>query len=342
MKRIVLLLLVVLGPGARAAPRDRGVCYAHTWRHGGSAGYGTETSARTVDHLQSLGVNALSLMPFGFMPSAASPTIVSLAHPSGETDDRLCAEIRAAHARGMRVTLKPNIWIAGDSWPGALAWKDDAAFAAWFASLREMALRYARLAADEDVDVYLFATELKSATLRDPAAFRRLVAELRAIYPRRGHSGQLGYAANWDEAETVSFWDALDVVGVDLYAPLSTLLHPSDAELAIGAQRIATTLGALAARVRKRIVLAEVGYRAAVGTALAPSLWPEHDSAAYDPLAQAQCWSAVLGALWNQPWLEGLYAWKWFTDGKDEHGPIDYSLAGKPAEAVLRDWFQRR
>jgi len=332
-------VLLFLGELAHAAPNDRGVCYAHAWH--GDSGYGSETSVRTVEHLRDVGVNALSLMPFGLMRGAGAPVIDSLSHHMGETDARMRSEIKSAHARGMRVALKPNIWILGDVWPGAITWRDDAAFAVWFESLRVMALRYARFAAEEDVDLFLFATELKTATARDPAAFRRLIAELRKVYPRAGKHGRLGYAANWDEADHVSFWDALDVIAVDVYTPLSDAPKPSDAELALGAGRVVASLGALAKRVQRPVVIAELGYRAAEGAASAPSLWPEHDHAAYDPAIQARCYDAVLSALWTQPWLEGVYIWKWFTDGKDEHGPIDYSPAGKPAEAILRNYFTR-
>src|SRR5687767_10105409 len=133
---LVAVLIALAAPAARAAPVERGVCYAHAWGRGGRDGYGTETSARTRDRLLGLGVDSISLMPYALMRTVES-TIIMPNHGAGETDERLRTETRAAHARGLRVVLKPNIWILGDAWPGALAWKSDAAFDAWFASLRE-------------------------------------------------------------------------------------------------------------------------------------------------------------------------------------------------------------
>jgi hypothetical protein len=34
--------------------------------------------------------------------------------------------------------------------------------------------------------------------------------------------------------------------------------------------------------------------------------------------------------------------WKWFTDSRDESGPTDFPPTGKPAEAVLREFYRRR
>jgi hypothetical protein len=53
---------------------------------------------------------------------------------------------------------------------------------------------------------------------RYEANWRALIAALRQVYP-----GPVSYAANFDQAEQVGFWDALDAVGVNAYYPLSTL-----------------------------------------------------------------------------------------------------------------------
>ena len=47
----------------------RGVCYAHTYEDRGQHGYGTPTSEASLDELKKLGVDWVSLTPFGFMKS---------------------------------------------------------------------------------------------------------------------------------------------------------------------------------------------------------------------------------------------------------------------------------
>jgi hypothetical protein len=316
---------------------QKGVCYAHAWRWGGDDGYGSETSRRTLERLHKLGVRWLSLTPFGFMPGADSTTIRYAQHRGGESDARLAEEARHAHALGMRVVLKPHLWIRHGAWQGDLAWHDDATYRQWFDSYREFTLHFAALAAREKFDLFVIGTELKSATRRDPAGWRALVAEVRKVY-----SGPLTYAANWDEADDVKFWGDLDYVGVNAYAPLVSRPGASLADLKAGWQRVAGQLEALARRTGKRILLTEVGYRAVRDAAMTPSSWPERDDTpAYDPAHQADCYRATFEVLWGRPWLGGIYLWKWFTDSQDESGPTDFSPAGKPAEAVLEGYYRQ-
>ena len=44
----------------------------------------------------------------------------------------------------------------------------------------------------------------------------KIIAAVRAVY-----YGKLTYGANWNEYDTVKFWDALDYLGVLAYFPLT-------------------------------------------------------------------------------------------------------------------------
>lgn len=50
--------------------------------------------------------------------------------------------------------------------------------------------------------------------------WRRLIQRLREVY-----RGRLGYAANFDQYQTVAFWPELDVMGINAYFPLRTHLQ---------------------------------------------------------------------------------------------------------------------
>src|SRR5579859_4021637 len=115
------LALVLAGTVAHAGgpsppPIQRGVCYAHTWRGGGRDGYGSEASGRTLERLHAMGVDAISLTPFGFMASLSSTEVLVLQPASGESDERLAHEAARAHGLGMKVVLKPHLWIRGGAW----------------------------------------------------------------------------------------------------------------------------------------------------------------------------------------------------------------------------------
>ena len=320
-----------------AEPFQRGICYAHAWRGLGQAGYGSPASEKTLVRLQRLGVGWISLTPFGFMESTRAVEIRVAGAHGGESDERMRLEVAHAHALGIKVALKPHLWIRHGEWQGDLQFADDAAFRTWFKSYRAFILRYAALAERDGYDLLVIGTELKSATACDPECWRALIAELRAVY-----HGPLTYAANWDEAERVPFWSALDFIGIDAYAPIATRPGAKEPELCLSWNTLAKSLEALSKRTGKRVLLTELGYRATRDAAMAPATWPEADpDPHFDGAEQASCFRAAFSTLWGQRWLAGVYVWKWFTDSRDEEGPTDFSPADKPAEAVIGDYYRR-
>ncbi len=318
-----------------AQPFQRGVCYASAWR--GDAGYGSAISARTLERLRKLGVEWISLTPFGFMESTDAVEVHLNDARGPESDERLQREVVSAHKLGMKVALKPHLWIRHGAWQGDLKWANDDAWRKWFASYRSFILHYAERAERDHYDLLVLGTELKSATACDQKCWRGLIADMRHAY-----HGALTYAANWDEAEAVPFWDALDFVGVDAYAPIAQKRGASDEELCLAWGSLARQLESLSRRTGKRILLTEIGYRDARDAALSPATWPEKDrNAVADPAHQASCFRAGFSALWGRPWLAGIYIWKVFTDDKTEQGATDFAISGKPAEQVVREFYRK-
>jgi hypothetical protein len=266
-----LVYTMLLSSAVALARKDaqsfqRGVCYAHTWRGGGDDGYGSATSHKTLQRLQRLGVEWISLTPFGYMESLEAVAVHLAATRSGESDERMQQEVAHAHALGLKVALKPHIWIHHGEWQGDLKWSNDQAWRTWFASYRTFILHYAALAEHDKYDLLVIGTELKSATAGDPAGWRALIEEIRTAY-----HGKISYAANWDEAERVPFWDALDFIGVDAYAPIATKPGAKEPELCLAWGSLAKRLEALSKRTGKRVILTELGYRATRDAAMAPA-----------------------------------------------------------------------
>ncbi len=320
-----------------AHPFQRGVCYASSWRNRGAEGYGSATSLQTLTRLHRLGVDWIAVTPFGFMASVTATEIRVASTHTIEADDRMREEVVHAHGLGMKVALKPHIWIRNGEWPGAIQWPNDEAWRQWFASYRSFVLHYATLAERDHYDLFVLGTELKSATACDQECWRALIGDARKVF-----HGAITYAANWDEAEHVPFWDALDYVGVDEYAPIAKKNGAKEPELCSAWSVLAKDLEALSRRTKKRIILTELGYRATRDAAMAPATWPENDTNQhFDPDHQASCFRAAMQSLWGKQWLAGIYVWKWFTDSRDEEGPTDFTVADKPAEAVMSDFYRR-
>lgn len=330
----------------------RGVCLAHSWRDGGQAGYGSQANAQTLDHLKSLGVDWLSVTPFGWM-SSVHDVNVSGEHQgqmpgAGESAQRMRALAKQARDRGFKLMLKPHIWIRGGQWRGHIAPRAAATpgdgtatdWDAWWESYREFILYYARHAQELKIEVLVMGVELVSALRedRDGAQLKRTIAAIREVY-----SGQLTYSANWDERLDASRWALLDYVSVQLYGPLSQAVKPTRAELvsALGAQL--KSWAALAAEAKRPLLITEVGYKSAPSSVREPFAWPERlppEERHPDEALQALAYEALFEALAQTPGLQGVFIWKYFTDaGSDEEGPMGFSPRDKKAEQVIRRAF---
>jgi len=244
-------------------------------------------------------------------------------------DGRLVEVIRHARAVGLQVVLLPIVHLLRrkeGEWRGTLAPADPAA---WWASYHRFTLHYADLAAREGVAVLSVGSELVS-TEADRERWAGLIGDVRAVYP-----GKLFYSANWDHYAEVTFWDLVDYAGITGYNVLATRADADLAELVAAWTRIRSDLRNFHARVARPILFTEIGYPSQDGAAMHP--WDYTTGRDIDLEEQRLCYEAVRIVWQGEPILAGLYWWNWFGYG----GPRSayYTPKGKPAEAVIRAWY---
>jgi hypothetical protein len=286
--------------------------------------FGGASARRALDGAKRLGATAVAIIPFLWQPSPSSSDIV---RGTDLPDEALRTAIRQAHALGLLVIVKPHVWVP-ESWAGAIAPDSEEGWHAWFAGYRRAIDPIARIAAEENADALAIGTELTKTT--DRGEWTDVIARARAVFP-----GTLLYVAhNADEAEAISFWNLLDAIGATLYPPLGA---DRDRAGRLAAMRAAAErLGAVAAREHKPVVVAEIGLRSAHGAAAMPWESAEERDAPADGLLQAEVLADWLTVL-DRPAIRGVLIWRWFTD-PDAGGAADtdFTVQGKPAEAVLR------
>jgi hypothetical protein len=316
---------------------QKGIVFA-TWWHGG---YATPQADRALADLAATGANWLAIVVTGYQETYVS-TAIRRDLPRTPTDADLAHVIDKAHELGLRVMLKPHLDLSDDParWRANIgsAFEGETQWRQWFASYRRFIEHYAVLAHDHGVEQFCVGTELAGTTHREKQ-WREVIRGVREIFP-----GPITYASNHSGEETaIGWWDTLDYIGVDDYYPLSTAPEPTAEELrgAWTAGGYIETLRRLAERHAKPILLTEIGYRSVEGAVAAP--WDSGRQARIDLKEQATAYRAAFQALWNQPWLAGIYWWNWDTDpskGGDDDG--DYTPRRKPAEAVLRAFYLGR
>ncbi len=311
----------------------RGISFSHEGWSGRGGGYVSAEATAELRRLKALGANAIAVVPYGFSRGTNEESISYT--DSDETDEDLTQALYVAHGLGMKVMLKPQLWVMRGGYTGTLRFDDPAARGAWMRNYREFILHYARLAELEQFDLLSIGTEFEGLTPHQED-WRRLIADVRRIY-----RGPLTYAANWGrEFESLGFWDALDYMGINDYYPLAAVPSTHVEDLLPGAEKLAAKFETMSLRWQKPILLTEVGYPSVRGGSSEP--WVEDSGRPVNLEEQAAAYEATFRAFAGKPWLRGMFWWKWPSSGRGG-GPreVSYTPLGKPATEVVRAWFTR-
>jgi hypothetical protein len=321
-------------PPATAVFDYNGITHVSWWHD--EYGYPAGSDSRRA--LAASGARWAGLLVTWYMDTRASSTIAPSPDSSND-DDVVRHAIDELHALGLKVMLKPHVDVHDGTWRAQIAPGDRGL---WWESYAAFMDHYAAIAAEKNVAMLCIGTELASMSgSADAGQWASLVARVRARYP-----GLLTYAANGvepaDEFTGVSFWSQVDLVGVDVYTPLTNKTNPTRAELAAGWRRNKDGHDMLAAfqnlqRAQgKPLIFTEIGYRSGDGANRAPYDWGASLSA--DTAEQADCYASMYD-VWSREasWMKGPFWWAWDVAAPGA-GDTGYNPRGKPAEDVLRQW----
>ena len=325
IRAVVAVLVALVGSTASAAPPMKGMALGLYHREADEKGWAFDDM---LDEIRQVGADHVSLVVSWKQHDVKSTDI----HPDpGVTipDARLRTLIRQAKKRGMKVFLFPILELEIRrplEWRGTIAPRD---VNAWWKAYETFVTHYAKIAAEEKVELFSVGSELVSTeTWRD--RWFALISKVERLYP-----GALLYSANWDHYEEVSFWERLDFVGVTAYNELSRDPEAKLDDLAASWKEVRKKLAAFSRKVKRPLVVTEVGYTSQDGAAVHP--WDYTSRARVDLEEQRRCYAAFVQAWEGEPALHGVYWWNWFGEGgeKDTY----YTPKGKPAEKVVRRWY---
>lgn len=269
--------------------------------------WGTPAMDVALGEVADLGANWVAIHPYARIHEDGAVTSRLLRAPAGaEPPEWLARPIRDAHARGLKVLVKPHLayWGTRFAWRGEIAFAEPAAWERFFAGYRAWVLRLVTLC--PDADAFCVGTEL-DRTLAHEEAWRELIAGVRGRT-----AAPLTYAANWTDYRRVGFWDALDAIGVQAYFPLvdhARLPEPAELDRAWG--DLLGELEAFADRAGRPVVFTEIGYNRSTRAARTP--WDYDQEAGPRALeTQRRCLAAALRALARSDAVRGAFLWKWF------------------------------
>jgi hypothetical protein len=311
---------------------QKGLTYT-TWPVGK---FGTPDAGLALANLKATGANWIALIVTQYQDDLDTTAI----YPTAETptDAEVVQAINQAHALGLKIMLKiqldPLVTTA-THWRGMIGqdfnseqWNE------WFSSYTAYVTHYAALAQANGIEQYCIGVELFTSA-QHATEWRKIIADVRELY-----QGPITYAAlNRFELTTMTWWDALDYIGMDMYNGLVNHNEPTDSELQAAWSPTVEILSNLAKTWNKPILITEIGYMSQDGNLQHPWNWLIEDGIV-DQQEQADGYQAAFEVLYHQPWLSGVYFWDYGTD-PFEGGPCDqhYTPHDKLAEDVLRAWY---
>ncbi len=291
--------------------------------------WGTEAMDAALIELSALGVGWVALHPYARLDRTGEVTFTP--------PDQAAYLERAVHyARNRRMALYwvPHLAVWRTfPWRGAIAFDSEDAWRRFFDGYTAFIVAQARFAEAAGVPVLAVGLEYEGTVHRE-RDWREVIRRVREVY-----SGRLTYAANWDGIHDVPFWDALDLIGVQGYFPLSDSGEVTRAELTRSWERILGDLRGLSERVGVPVVFNEVGYARSRTVASEP--WaddPDHSPAVR--ATRALLMNSAMDALERTDFVVGMFWWKWIPGTVDR--ARNFSMRDPEAvETLRRRWGGR-
>ncbi|GAA5027760.1 hypothetical protein GCM10011506_16020 [Marivirga lumbricoides] len=336
---LILFFLIVSAIGAFYLKPEQGVDTIRTKKiHGFNL-----VAPREVFLLDSLikvkatGAEWVALVPYAFCDATTGE--ITFDHPRqwwGEKSEGIKESIIMAQSIGLKVMLKPHLWVGGQGWAGDLTFREEALWNNFEDHYLKYIINYVKIADSLGVELFCIGTEVRNSTQQRSHFWNLLIDSAKSQY-----NGKLTYAANWDEYTKVSFWEKLDYIGIDAYFPLSEAKSPEVAELVQAWQGPMKEMQQLSKALNKPVLFTEYGYESTDYPG--KGHWSvDKDTLDVNFLAQKAAFEAVYQTFNNQSWWSGGFIWKWHLTQNGLHSRTikAYTPQNKAAMEVIKKAFE--
>lgn len=296
-------------------------------------------SESDLTHMVNANVGWVQVIPYAF--SRAGKPGVNFNYPFqwwGEKEEGATKTIEYAKNLGLKVLIKPHIWVREQGWAGEFTLDNEADWVEWEKNYTKYIMTYARIAEEKDADMLCLGTEFRMVVRNRPDFFGRLADEVRTVY-----KGPITYASNWDNYQYVQFWDKVDYMGVDAYFPLVDAKTPSVNAIEDAWSPLKKDLKNLSEKHGKQVLFTEYGYLCVdKGGWRTWELEGNLSSHPLNPQAQANCYQGLYNAVWEEDWFAGGFAWHWYANHNSVggKGDRDWTPQNKPAFEVMKKRYK--
>jgi len=302
----------------------------------------------SLSRLAQTGANWIGLIVVARQETIASTKIVAT-QPCTATDSELRYVVDLAHSLGIRVMLRAGVGLYNDPnhWSNDIgsAFTSETQWQEWFASYRDYINHFATFSQEAGVDMLCIGIEMGGVTHREQD-WRRIIQEVRErfkgpiTYSSLSSSAGASTPFPHGEENRITWWDAVDFIGVSGYYQLTDKEDPTVAEIkaAWTDRGHIALLENLSKRFNKPIIFTEIGYPSCDGGNKMPA--GGQTEAPLDLQEQADCYQAAMEVMFEKSWFRGMFWFQWPAK-LWKSGPEDTSLKpnGKPAEEVLKRFY---
>ncbi|TWT47537.1 glycoside hydrolase family 113 [Botrimarina hoheduenensis] len=300
------------------------------WNFGGS---GSSVWQNAVQSVYDAGFREVSLSPVRFVNDTTGA--IAATSSQGPELAHIAAGIQRAKSLGMRVTVNPFVELQNFSYwrgqydptPGGAEWNN------FWNDYTAYLIAVAQVAQANGADAMNVGTELRAIT-RNPGNNAKWTTAISAV--DLTFSGQIGYAANWDNftnsnvAATIWNHPAIDYLGIDAYFRNTTTNAQADAsgvdpneafiaQVEVGwtnrlDNEILNFAAAQGGGAGLPVVLTEVGYLPYNRTAVNP----QDSSGPLDTSEQVMAFKGLMRALdGRSDQLQAAHIWQWGMPGSN-------------------------
>ena len=299
--------------------------------HGIGRDWGSDAIVPTLEDIRAVGANWVAIHPYASI--RADGTLRWSAIDPDDPPAHIVRPIREAHRLGLRIYIKPHIayWRSPFSWRGEIAFDRAEDWQRFWRDYREWIALLATVC--READGFVVGTEL-DRMLTFEEEWRALIAEV-----RQRTDAPLTYAANWTDYRQVPFWDALDIIGIQAYFPLTDDSDYDEEDIRAGWAERMGELRAFGELHNRNILFTELGYNQSHQAPIEPWAYPVDGEGALP--VQVACMRAALDAIAAEPRVVGALLWKWFPHPR----PVgrNFQLAIPPIKRVIAEaWLNPR
>ena len=294
-----------------------------------------EITTEKMAELRKINVDWVAVIPYAFAQSGLPE--VTFNHERqwwGERTEGTGKLISQARECGMKIMLKPHVWVRGEGWTGDFTLTSEKDWKVWEEDFSEYILHFARLADSLKVELLCIGTEYRIPAKERPEFWRGLISDVRQVY-----KGKVTYASNWDNYMNITWWNEVDYIGIDAYFPLIENVNPTTDQLVKAWKPIVKELESFSENWEKPILFTEYGFQSMDGAA--GRHWElDREQTLVNEDLQANAYEATFQSFIGKHWYAGGFFWKWyFMQRSPDRYTTDWTPQNKKAEQIIARWY---